>query len=137
MHDIKNRKDIKTLVDKFYDKVNKDDLLSPVFNDISKVNWEEHLPLMYDFWTNILLGESAYKGEPLEKHLRLPIKKEHFERWFKLFFETLDDNFAGKITYEAKASAIRIGDIFMIKMGLKKFSIDVIKKSSNISEKEV
>ncbi len=131
MHDIQNKEDIKILVDQFYNKVNNDKLLSPVFNDISKVNWDEHLPLMYDFWTNILLGISAYKGNALEKHLKLPAAKEHFDRWLKLFFETLDENFTGKIANEAKASAVRIGDIFMIKMGLKKFSIDVIKKNNS------
>ena len=126
MHDIRNREDIKFLVDKFYEKVNKDNLLSPIFNEISKVNWDLHLPIMYDFWGNILLGGSEYKGEPLQKHFNLPIGIKHFEKWLELFFQTLNENFSGEITDEAHASAIRIGDLFMVRMGLKKFSIETI-----------
>src|SRR5690349_21165879 len=47
--DIATEKDIKTLVDSFYDKVNADPLLSPIFNGIAKVEWEHHLPTMYAF----------------------------------------------------------------------------------------
>ena len=88
---------IKTLVDKFYEKVNKDDLLSPVFNDEAKVNWPEHLPKMYKFWGTQLIGTGDYIGRPFPPHAELHIGREHFERWIKLFFETVDENFAGKI----------------------------------------
>ena len=46
--EIKNKEDIILLVDEFYKKANKDPLLGPVFNDIAKVNWEKHLPIMYN-----------------------------------------------------------------------------------------
>ena len=52
--DIRTRRDIERLVDRFYDKVKADDLLGPVFNDVARVNWEKHLPVMYDFWDNTI-----------------------------------------------------------------------------------
>lgn len=61
-YDIKTKEDVKLMVDSFYDKVNADEILSPIFNDFSKVNWDKHLPKMYDFWSSVLFAEGNYKG---------------------------------------------------------------------------
>ncbi|MGC1244127.1 MAG: group III truncated hemoglobin, partial [Chryseosolibacter sp.] len=58
-HDIINREDIKLLVDSFYEKVQADALLAPVFNH---VDWPHHLPIMYNFWSSMLLGDQSYRG---------------------------------------------------------------------------
>ena len=47
--DIENRTDIELLVRSFYDKVKIDDTIGYIFNDIAKVDWEKHLPVMYNF----------------------------------------------------------------------------------------
>src|SRR5690349_12351488 len=91
-HDITQRDDIKTLVDRFYDKVKADLLLGPAF---SHVDWPHHLPVMYDFWSSMLLGDQSYRGNPLQRHLPLAIDKSHFSQWLVLFKETVDENFAG------------------------------------------
>jgi len=44
--DITGRVEIELLVNTFYEKVNKDKGLSPMF---AEVHWETHLPVMYDF----------------------------------------------------------------------------------------
>lgn len=118
MTDIKNIEDIVLLVDSFYKKVNSDRLLSPVFNDIAKVNWEEHLPVMYSFWSAVLFDTSTYKGQPLASHMDLPIGTEHFRRWLELFKQTVDENFAGENAAEAKQKADSIAWIFQTKLGL-------------------
>jgi hypothetical protein len=46
--DIENRKDIEQLINAFYDKVREDELIGFIFNDVAKVNWQKHLPVMYD-----------------------------------------------------------------------------------------
>ncbi|MDX5396941.1 MAG: group III truncated hemoglobin, partial [Hymenobacteraceae bacterium] len=51
--DILAQEDIIKLVDTFYEKVNQDELLAPVFNDFAAVNWQTHLPVMYDFWGSV------------------------------------------------------------------------------------
>ena len=116
MKTIETKEDVVYLVDSFYDKVNKDDLLSPIFNDFAKVDWEAHMPTMYAFWSSLLLGEAGYSGRPFPKHLSLPIKKEHFERWLKLFHQTVDENFQGELALEAKKRASNIAQIFSFKI---------------------
>lgn len=114
--DIKSLQDIKVLVNKFYEKVNKDDLLGWIFNDLSKVDWKTHLPVMYDFWSSILFGTKAYKGQPFDVHLYLPVDKKHFDRWVKLFEQTVDENFFGPVADEAKLRANTISEIFQYKI---------------------
>lgn len=116
--DITTSEDIKTLVDAFYEKVNRDELLSEVFNGIARVNWPEHLPLMYRFWESLLLGAGTYQGAPFPKHAVLPIQQEHFERWMKLFMEALKENFTGPKSEEAKLRALCIADTFARRMGV-------------------
>ncbi len=114
--DITTEADIKKLVDSFYDKVNQDALLAPIFNDLSKVNWETHLPIMYRFWSSILLGTSSYSGQPFPKHAFLPIDHTHFAQWLFLFHETLTENFQGPVVEEAKLRAANIARIFLGKI---------------------
>lgn len=116
--DITTSEDIKTLVDAFYDKVNRDELLSEVFNGVARVNWPEHLPIMYRFWESLLLGAGTYQGAPFPKHAVLPIHQEHFERWMELFMETLKENFTGPKSEEAKLRALCIADTFARRMGV-------------------
>lgn len=116
--EIKTEDDIKELVDKFYGKVNSDDLLSPVFNKEAQVNWEEHLPKMYKFWGTQLIGTGDYSGRPFPPHTELHIGKEHFKRWLRLFLETVNENFSGVTAETAKEKANNIATIFQIKLGL-------------------
>src|SRR5687767_2534055 len=102
LKDIATEEDIKALVDRFYAKVNQDPLLGPIFNDVAKVNWEAHLPTMYSFWSTLLFRSMFYKGQPLPKHLILPVEKQHFERWISLFRQTVDELFEGPKAKKAK-----------------------------------
>ncbi|WP_338791108.1 group III truncated hemoglobin [Bernardetia sp. MNP-M8] len=115
-NDIQNEKDIKLLVDTFYDKVNQSLILSPIFNDFAGVHWETHLPTMYRFWNGILFGEGGYKGNPFEKHISLPIDATHFENWLALFKETVDELFEGNKAEEAKQRASIIAYTFQSKL---------------------
>ncbi|MGC3947845.1 MAG: group III truncated hemoglobin [Chryseolinea sp.] len=113
--DIHSRNDIVVLVDSFYEKVKSDLLLGPVF---SHVDWPKHLPVMYDFWSSMLLGEMSYRGNPLQSHLPLPINSSHFSQWLKLFEETLNEHFSGEKMEETRMRARAIAGVFQHKMGL-------------------
>lgn len=113
---IECREDIQLLVDSFYDKVKSDYLLGPIFNDVAKVNWEEHLPKLYNFWSDLLLGDDTYRGRPFPPHIRLDLKGEHFEQWLRLFTNTVDEHFVGLKAAEAKQRALRIAQNFMINL---------------------
>lgn len=116
--DITTEADVKLLVDSFYDKVNQDALLSPVFNDHAKVNWEQHMPVMYRFWSSILLGTASYNGQPFVKHAFLPVDQAHFSQWLLLFYNTITEHFQGPNAEEAKLRAANIGRIFLNKIRL-------------------
>ena len=87
--DITTEADVKHLVDAFYDKVNQDALLSPVFNDHARVDWDKHLPVMYRFWSSIILGTASYEGQPFPKHAFLPVDQSHFSQCLLLFYNTI------------------------------------------------
>lgn len=118
LSDIETPEDVKTLVDAFYDKVNQDEILRPIFKDTAQVDWSEHLPKMYGFWESMLFGTGNYQGAPFAKHAVLPVKQKHFERWLALFVETVDENFSGPKCEEAKNRAVSIADTFAQRMGV-------------------
>ncbi|WP_276371108.1 group III truncated hemoglobin [Chryseolinea sp. H1M3-3] len=93
--DIKGIEDIKFLVDHFYAKVRKDELLAPVFALRITGDWQPHLNTMYRFWNAALFQVREYVGNPFAKHAMLPIDGLHFEQWIKLFYETVEEHFAG------------------------------------------
>ncbi len=119
--DITTRQHIELLVDRFYAKVQKDLLIGPFFNEVAKVNWEEHIPTLCDFWESVLLQGNAYKGNAMAVHQQLNQKKalkpEHFERWTKLFLETVDEHFSGNKAELAKQRALSIATVIQIKIG--------------------
>jgi hemoglobin len=117
--DIETAQDVKRLVDAFYAKVNCDELLAPIFNETAQVDWLKHLPTMYRFWQSLLFGGSGnYQCAPFPKHAVLPVQQPHFERWLTLFAETVDENFAGSKSEEAKSRAVCIADTFARRMGV-------------------
>jgi hemoglobin len=111
-----NLDDVKKLVDGFYTKVREDDLLGPVFNARIEDRWPMHLEKMYSFWQTTLLGEHTYSGRPFPPHATLPVGHAHFERWVKLFTETVDELFTGEKADEAKWRAEKIAEMFEVKV---------------------
>src|SRR5688500_15358355 len=93
--EIKTREDIVLLVDTFYSKVKDDELIGPIFTDVAQIDWQHHLPKMYDFWTTQLIGPPSYEGRPFPPHMKLSLEREHFQRWLKLFSATVDELFIG------------------------------------------
>ena len=116
--DIATEEDIKILVDSFYQKVNADELLAPIFNEVARVDWEEHLPTMYRFWSSLLFRSGNYQGQPWPRHAVLPVNARHFERWLRLFKQTVDEHFAGAKAVEARNIAASIADTFQNRLGL-------------------
>ena len=118
LSDISTAEDIKTLVDAFYEKVRRDELIGPIFGGVPGFDWETHLPAMYRFWETLLLGAGTYQGAPFPKHAVLAIQQEHFERWLSLFVTAVNENFAGAKSEEAKDRAMSIADTFARRMGV-------------------
>ena len=117
--DIKNRADIEKLVTVFYAKVKEDKAIGYFFNDVAKVNRENHLPKMCDFFENILLSSGNYEGNPMDAHEKLhqksEVRGEHFQHWIVLFDATVDELFVGAKAEEIKQRATNIAVAMMHK----------------------
>ena len=118
--DITTRADIELLVSKFYDRVKIDPVIGHIFTKIIPVNWEKHLPVMYDFWENIIFYTNKYSGNPMVAHKHLsqltPLTKEHFQRWLQLFTGTVDELFEGEKANLIKEKAVSIATIMQYKI---------------------
>lgn len=108
-HDIQSKEDVILLVDEFYDRVLKDDVISPFFTGM---DFAHHKPRMIHFWAFVLLDESGYTTNVFEKHAHLPLRDQHFDRWLQLFETTVDDLFTGDKANDAKFRAKTIGWTF-------------------------
>lgn len=118
--DIKDRKDIELLVNEFYKKVRANKILGPIFDDIAKLDWENHLPIMYSFWSSMLLGEQSYTRNPMTKHIQLSkiatLGETEFSEWLALFHQTTDELYSGPIASEAKQRAANIARLMLYKI---------------------
>ncbi len=87
------------MVRRFYADVAQDDLLGPLFNDVARVDWSEHLPKLTAFWCRVLLGVQGYAGNPFRAHAlvhqQVPFTPAHFLRWLGLFRETVQTGWVG------------------------------------------
>lgn len=113
---IEDREDVILLVNKFYQRVRQDELIGPIFNEKIGKHWAEHLQKLYDFWESRLFDKDIYQGRPLFVHKPLPIDAQHFDRWLKLWNETIDDYFVGDIADQAREKAENIGRFFQEKL---------------------
>jgi hemoglobin len=120
--DIATRADIVRLVDAFYSAVRGDEILGPIFDGVAHVDWDRHLPRMYDFWEGVLFGATAFRGNPLAVHLslagRVALGSREFDRWIALFHEQVDALFSGAVADEAKARALRIAAVMQYHIGM-------------------
>lgn len=118
--ELKSSKDIQFLVQTFYGKVLKDDVIGYIFNDVMDIDWDKHFPIMYSFWESVLLGKNTYNGNPMIKHIDLnmlePLKEHHFDRWLLLWEQTLTENFEGAKAEEALVRARGMKQLMLMKI---------------------
>lgn len=118
--DLEGRADIKVVVDSFYEKVQADEIIGFIFNDVAGVDWNSHLPKMYDFWETMIFQSGSYQGNPLLPHLDLAGKAEmgttQFTRWKELFFETVDQHYAGANAEHLKGIAADMAQVMLSKI---------------------
>lgn len=115
--EIATQEDVDHLVRSFYDKVLKDELLSPHF---AGIDLEHHLPRIAAFWALILIDQEGYKGNVFDRHAHLQIDNSHFDRWVALFTETVDEYFTGEKAELAKQRAKLLQYTFVSKLNHQK-----------------
>jgi hemoglobin len=119
-NDIRNREDIAALVNAFYDKVKVNPVIGHFFSEVVNVNWEKHLPVMYDFWEGIVFGSPGYSGNPINVHKGVhalhAFTKTDFEEWLKLFYQTVDEMYSGEKAELIKQRATSIATVMQLKV---------------------
>jgi hemoglobin len=107
--DLDTRSRIHDLVVDFYREIVFDDLLGPVFEEVAEVDWTTHIPKLIDYWCRVLLRQPGYDGYVLDAHRQVhviePLRLEHFDRWYRLFVESVDRCAQGPIAEQAKTHA--------------------------------
>lgn len=119
--DIKTRNDVFLLVSSFYEKVRKDPVLGPIFNNAIK-DWDTHLERLTNFWESSLFLKTKYNGNPLEVHIKVDkennhsISEFHFGLWLNLWFETVNTLFEGDYAENAKYRARKMSTFLYLKI---------------------
>lgn len=102
---IQSRADIEVIIKDFYAKMLQDPIVGFIFVDVAKIDLDSHIPLIVDFWSDIVFKQLAdnkarlYQGNVLKKHLEInqlvSLKAGHFTRWLYLFEQSIDTAFTG------------------------------------------
>lgn len=114
--DIEHLDDIKRIVDTFYQRIRKNELLGPIFEARIGNRWDGHLEKMYRFWQTVLLSEHTYSGAPFPPHATMPIDESHFTVWVQNWTATVDGFFSGPVAEEAKKRGALMAAIFNSKL---------------------
>ncbi len=120
MKDINSRSDIDLLVRSFYKKVRANKTLGYIFDDIIRIDWEYHIPILVDFWETILLDTGSYTRNAMGEHFKvnqlIKLEAVHFETWLQLFDTTVDENFKGEKAELAKKRAHSVAGLMQLKL---------------------
>jgi hemoglobin len=114
--DIETREDCEVLVRAFYGRALTDPIIGFIFTDVAKLDLESHVPHVTAFWETLLLGAKSYDRGAFHPHAalhgRVGLRRGHFDRWLALWYQTLDEHFAGPRAELAKATAYRLAHAF-------------------------
>ncbi|WP_448697993.1 group III truncated hemoglobin [Mucilaginibacter sp. AW1-3] len=118
--DIASRKDIEFLLDKFYERAFADDVIGFIFTEVTHLDLTVHLPIIANFWEDMLLGSHHYNGNPVKVHQQIDklseLNEQQFNRWLFLWQITIDEFFTGLVADEARQRAGNIAKIMMVKI---------------------
>ena len=115
--DIETRQDLHDLMVDFYELAFADASIGPIFTDVAKMDLDEHIPVIVDFWESMVLGTGNYAARgrnPMLLHKQLaektPLLPEHFDRWLELFELSVDRRFDGERSELIKQRARQIAE---------------------------
>ena len=96
-----------------------DDSINYLFTDIAKIDLEDHLPILVDFWDSILFHSDTYHKNAMQPHISLhhksPLQKHHFDTWLGYFKKSVDELFTGDNSFIIKERATSIATVMQIK----------------------
>lgn len=120
MKDIESRADLELLLSTFYNRLLADESIAYIFTDVAKIDLQEHLPVITDFWELSLFHTGTYRNNPMQVHLDLNAKEKltdnHFDSWLGHFNATTDELFTGDNAEKIKTRALSIATVMKIKL---------------------
>ena len=120
MNDIQNRQDLEFLLSRFYEELLHDPKMHHIFIEVAQIDMAEHLPMIVDFWEQVLLHTGEYNRNVMQLHVALnrkvPLMPEHFQTWLRTFENTVKQNFAGENAENIITRALSIATIMQIKI---------------------
>ena len=100
---------INHVVKQFYALVRQDTVLAPVFA-VHVVDWTTHEAKITAFWSNAILFERSYDGNPMQVHMAAGnIDATHFIRWLEVFDDVLTQLLPTDIAHAWSHLVHRIG----------------------------
>ena len=120
MKDIETRADLEALLREFYERLLADETINYIFIDVAKMDLEEHLPIITNFWELSLFHTGDYRNNPMKIHMDLNKKEKlteaHFSTWLDYFYSTVDSMFSGPNAEKIKTRALSIATVMKIKL---------------------
>ena len=85
---------ISDLVEQFYERVQLDKRLAPIFKRRIPGDWGPHLQIMKGFWRSVLLKTGEYNGRPVPAHVKIGrLVEDDYRAWLTLFKATVAEVF--------------------------------------------
>lgn len=123
MRDLETKNDIEDMLQVFYRKAFADDLIGHFFTEVVPLDLETHIPVIAAFWESIIFNTQSYRKNVMQVHEHIsslsPIRKEHLDRWVRLFRETVDETFQGPHAELMKQRAQSVATLMDIKINHK------------------
>ncbi|SCA56309.1 conserved hypothetical protein [Candidatus Terasakiella magnetica] len=104
-----NKDTLRVMLTAFYDDVQKDEMIGPIFTKkigTTEEDWAPHMERVVKFWTSVLLNSKEYGGGFMIKHAALPkLEMDHFRRWMEIFMRAVEQHFATSQSIEITIKA--------------------------------
>jgi hemoglobin len=117
MHATIDENALQQLIELFYARVRKDDVIGPLFN-YAIDDWPEHLDKLQSFWSGVMLASGRYKGRPLPAHVQHGgrISANSFGRWLRIWQQTTEELFEPAAARALQEKAGRIAESLQLGM---------------------
>lgn len=120
--DLTTRADIDRLLREFYSRAMVDEVIGYLFTEVAHLDLDHHLPTIGNFWEQILFQRPVYVGHPIAAHFPLhqaaTLQPAHFQRWFRLWDETIATLFEGPVADQARTRAATIAESMQYRLGI-------------------